>query len=140
MAKKYHPDRVPDEQKSVASEKFTVIHQCYAILTNETTKKQYDDGDTDVIFTKKSRSGLWEQHLKPVSDDDFEQAARTYKNSTKEKEDIIREVVNGNGSMKHLLNTIPYMRIEDQPRILSIIAELTVEKKISNTIKMKKLN
>lgn len=139
MARKYHPDRVLDAEKLDATAKFNTIHQAYSILTNAEMKKRYDDGDTDVIFAKKSRSGLWEQHLKTVSEDDFEQAAQTYRNSVKEKEDIIREIGIGNGSLKHLLNTIPFMRIEDQPRILSIIAGLINEKKISNNIKIKKI-
>lgn len=124
----------------MASDKFNAVHQAYMILTNDDTKKRYDSGDVDVIFSKKSRSGQWEQHLKTVSNDDFEQAAQNYKNSTIEKEDIMREIVIGNGSMKHLLNTIPFMRMEDQPRILSIIAELFEADKISKNIKIKKIN
>lgn len=139
MARKYHPDRVPDEEKSVATDKFNVVHQAYSILANDETKNRYDNGDTDVIFSKKTRSGRWEQHLKTVSNDDFERAAQKYKNSAEEEKDIIREIVVGNGSMKHLLNHIPFMRIEDQPRILSIISELIKANKISNNIKIKKI-
>lgn len=50
----------------------------------------------------------------------------------------MREIVVGNGSMKHLLNNIPFMRIEDQGRILLIVEELANEKKIPNGIKIKK--
>lgn len=110
------------------------------ILTNDETKKRYDSGDVDVLFSKKSRSAQWEQHLKTVSNDDFERAAQKYKNSAIEKEDIMREIVIGNGSMKHMLNNIPFMRMEDQPRILSIITELIEANKISKNIKIKKIN
>lgn len=102
-------------------------------------KKRYDDGDTDVIFSKKTRSDLWERHMKVVADDDFKVAAEEYKNSAKEKEDVIREFVNGNGSMTHLLNQIPFMRAEDEPRIIELIKDLKNENKISSHIKVKKL-
>lgn len=139
MALKYHPDRVSVEEKAVASEKFTIIHQAYTILTNSDLKKQYDNGESDVIFMKKTRSGCWERHMKVVTDDDFEQSAQEYKNSAREKEDIMREFVNGNGSMTHLLNHIPFLRVEDQPRIIAMIKELVNENKIPNDIKIKKI-
>lgn len=77
--------------------------------------------------------------MKVVPDDAFEQAAQEYKNSVKEQEDIIREFVNGNGSMTHLLNHIPFMRTEDQTRIIVIIKELMNTKKIPSHIKIKKM-
>lgn len=78
--------------------------------------------------------------MKIATDDDLKQAAANYKNSTKEQEDITREIVAGNGSMIHLLNHIPFMRVEDQPRILSIIKELIEANKIPKNIKIKKIN
>lgn len=52
----------------------------------------------------------------------------------------MREIVVGNGSLKHLLNNIPFMRIEDQERIVLIVEELANEKKIPNGIKIKKIS
>lgn len=77
--------------------------------------------------------------MKVATDADLEQATVNYKNSDKEKEDIIREIVAGNGSMTHLLNQIPFMRAEDQPRILSIIQELVNTNQIPKSIKIKKI-
>lgn len=138
MAKKYHPDRVPVEDKSVANEKFNVIHQAYTILTNKEMKERYDAGDSEVLFSKKTRTGLWERHMKVLADDDIQLAAEKYKNSPEEKEAFIRETIIGNGSMIHLMNHIPFMRVEDQNRILSIIKWAMYEKKIPNEIKIKK--
>lgn len=104
LALKYHPDRVSAEDKGVANEKFTVIQQAYSILSNAETKDRYDRGEKNIIFGKKSRTASWERHMKVATDDDLEQATANYKNSDKEKEDIIREIVAGNGSMTHLLN------------------------------------
>lgn len=109
------------------------------LLTNDEARSRYDKGEENVIFSKKTRSSQWEQHLKTISDDDFGKAAQEYKNSAKETEDIIREVVIGKGSLKHLLNCIPFMRIEDQPRILKVIEELMKQGKIPSNIKIKKI-
>lgn len=140
MARKYHPDRVSSDEKVVANEKFTVIHQAYSILTNAEMKNRYDGGDTNVIFTKKSRTAHWERHMKAATDDDIEQSRAKYKGSANEKDDIIREITAGNGSLTHLLNHIPFMRVEDQPRILLIIKELMESNQISKNIKIKKIN
>lgn len=139
LARIFHPDRVSVEEKAAANDKFNIIQQAYSILTNEEKKERYDSGECDVLFSQKTRSGHWERHMKVVSDDDFERVAQGYKNSAKEKEDIIREIVVGNGSMTHLLNHIPFMRIEDQPRISAIIKELMVSKQIPSHIKIKKI-
>lgn len=140
LARKYHPDRVLSTEKKVANEKFTIIHQAYSILSNAETKSRYDNGDSNVIFGKMSRTACWELHMKIATDENVNEATGSYKNSAKEKEDIAREIVIGNGSMAHLMNNIPFMRVEDQPRILLIIQELMETKRIPNIIKIKKIN
>lgn len=139
MAREFHPDRVSIEDKTVTNNKFNVIHQAYTILTNEEKKKCYDNGESDVVFSKKAKSAQWERHMKVVPDDVFEQAAKEYKNSAKECDDIVREIIEGNGSLTHLFNHIPFMRAEDQPRIIKIIQELKNVNMIPNHIKIKKL-
>lgn len=129
-----------DEEKANATDKFTVIHQAYLLLSNSETKEKYDNGDKDVVFSKNSRTGLWEQHLKTIPNTDFESVAQAYKNSAEERNDIMREIVIGNGSIKHLMNNVPFMRIEDQERILLIIEELANEKKLPSGIKIKKIS
>lgn len=76
--------------------------------------------------------------MKVVSDDDFEQAAPEYKKSAREQGDIMREIVIGNGSMTHFLNHIPFMRVEDQPRIVAMLKKLVNANKIPSGIKIKK--
>lgn len=78
--------------------------------------------------------------MKIATDANVKEATGSYKNSTKEKEDIAREIVIGNGSMTHLINNIPFMRAKDQPRILLIIKELMESEQIPKSIKIKKIN
>lgn len=81
----------------------------------------------------------WEQHLKAVTNKDIEEASKRYKNSAAEEEDIIRELTFGNGSMTHLLNSLPFMRAEDESRLLIIIKALKQEGKIPEAMKIKKI-
>lgn len=115
----YHPDRVKDSEKAMATVKFNVLHQAYSILSNSITRSQYDAGDTQVLT--KNKTNEWEHYIKIVNNSDFACARQTYQGSFKEESDIVREFVIGKGSITHLFNTIPFMRYEDEPRIIEII-------------------
>lgn len=123
LARRFHPDRVADEDKSIANEKFNILHQAYAILANTETKKLYDAGDTRVFFSKPTIAAKWFHHMKPLTSKDLDDARYQYQGSSSEENDIIREFIIGKGSMTHLFNTIPFMRIEDQPRIIHVLKE-----------------
>lgn len=109
LARSHHPDRVSAADKQISIEKFCIIHQAYVVLANSETKMLYDDGNHDVLFSKKTIAGRWEQHLTTVTTDTAEKAKHSYQGSVKEERDVIREVVKGNGSMIHLLNHVPFM-------------------------------
>lgn len=117
LARIHHPDRVSDAEKSVAKEKFNILHQAYSILANPETKKLYDAGNLRVFFSKPAVVGKWDHYIEPQTSSAIESARQKYKGSNSELNDIIREFVVGKGSMTHLLNTIPFMRIEDEARI-----------------------
>lgn len=121
LARVYHPDRVDVSEKSVANEKFNILHQAYLILANPETKKLYDAGDTHCLFVRPTIALKWEQYIKTIDSVEYESAQRKYQGSSKEENDIIREFVFGKGSITHLFNVIPFMRYEDEARIIEII-------------------
>lgn len=123
LARKYHPDRVPEEEKLIANDKFSIVHQAYSILANPETKKLYDSGETHVLFSKPTIAGKWEQHIRPVTSVDIENARNKYQGTIADKNDVVREFLIGKGSMTHLFNTIPFMRYEDESRIIHMIKE-----------------
>lgn len=133
----YHPDRVSANEKQSATHNFNIIHQAYSILSNPEKKEAYDKG-SDVFITKATVSALWESHLKMVEDSDIERARNNYRQSGKEKADIIREFTTGNGSLTHMLNRIPFMRLEDEDRIIFQIKELIKNGSLPN-LKIKKI-
>lgn len=123
LARIYHPDRVAEDAKVEAKEKFNIIHSAYSILSDPKKKAQYDAG-SNILFTKATITAQWENFLKEVNQDDINNARKKYQGSLTEKNDLIREFVNGKGSLTYLINNIPFMRAEDESRIVEIIKSL----------------
>lgn len=137
MALIHHPDRVPTDEKSIAKEKFSIVHQAYLVLSNVQEKQKYDNG-SDILFAQATRSAEWEHFLKPANDNDMDNARKKYQNSSEERRDIELQFRAGNGSMTHIMNNIPFMRLEDEPRIIEIIKKLITDGKIPKQ-KIKKI-
>lgn len=133
----HHPDRVNTDRKKEANDEFSTIHQAYSILSDPEKKNAYDEG-LDIYLTKATVSAHWESHLKIIEPSSFEQARSSYQGSENEKQDIVREFSRGGGSLTHLLNSIPFMRIEDEIRITNFIKQLMKEGKLPN-MKIKKM-
>lgn len=137
MALLNHPDRVRENDKEVARERFAIIHYAYRILSDPLQREQYNNG-SGVLFVNATKSVEWEHFLRPSTDCEIKDARMRYQNSIKEQNDIEKEFIDGKGSMTHLLNTIPFMRIEDEPRIIEMIKKSINEKKIP-ALKIKKV-
>lgn len=125
----FHPDRVDDKEKFIAKEKFSILHHAYTVLSDTNGRQRYDNG-IDVLFTKATRSAEWEHFLKPASDNEINDTRSNYQNSVEELDSIKREFQAGKGSMTHLLNNIPYMRVEDETRIVEIIQTLIANSQV----------
>lgn len=120
LAKIHHPDRVPESERLIANEKFNIICQAYTVLSNPETKRVYDT-DKNIKISKATIVCDWTKYIKTVDRTVFEDKKMSYQGSLSEKEDILREIISGNGSMTHLYNVIPFMRYEDEVRIIDII-------------------
>lgn len=122
----HHPDRVSENDKAIAKEKISMLHQAYVVLSDSHQRQLYDNG-CDILFAKATRSEEWQQFLKPTTSSDVNNARSKYQNSLEEQRDIQREYLAGNGSMIHMLNNIPFMRVEDEARIVTIIKKMVAE-------------
>lgn len=138
LARIHHPDKSSETDKKLAVEKFKYIHQAYVILSNAESKKKYDDDESTVLFACATVAAEWENYLKVITDRDIIDASNSYKNSLQERSDVLKEYVDGNGSITHIFNTIPFTRREDEPRIIQIIQEAIANQEVPN-IKIKKL-
>lgn len=130
LARIHHPDRVDDAQKEIAKEKFNLLHQAYSILSNPDTKTRYDDGDLRILFEK--TSDKWKHFMRIIDSKDIELARQKYQGTEAEESDIVREIVIGKGSITHLNNVLPFMRFEDEPRIVQLIKRSIALGKIPN--------
>ncbi|XP_055308587.1 J domain-containing protein CG6693-like [Sitodiplosis mosellana] len=113
LARIFHPDRAADFEKNEACEKLNIIHNAYSILSDPMKKRMYDEG-SNILFSKVTIAARWKHYLKPVDLEDIQTARNGYRGSNAEELDLIREFIAGNGSLTHLLNTIPFMRVEDE--------------------------
>lgn len=136
LAKLYQPDRVSESENEEAKQKFLIIHDANTILSDATKKQAYDNG-ADILFTN-SNTAKWEHFLKEINANDMKTGRNNYQGTLQEKNDVKRELVIGNGSLTHLINTIPFMRREDEDRIVNIIKGLIEDGQVPK-IPIKKL-
>lgn len=75
-----HPDRVPEAEKLVATEKFKVLSKLQTILTDKDKKALYDergiieDDDDESV----SWLDLWKQFFKPITTQDIDKYQQEY--------------------------------------------------------------
>lgn len=132
LARMFHPDRAAAHKRNEACEKFNIVHNAYSILSDPIKKQAYDAG-SNVLFSNITVAARWENYLKPIDDDEIVAAQNEYRGSNEEEADLIREFKNANGSLTHLLNTMPFMRVEDEERIVHLLRDLMAEGKVPKT-------
>lgn len=112
------------------SERFSILSRVYSALSDVETKARYDStGEVDQLISSKQLVQM--RNLKPITDDCIEDAKSKYAGTDQEKQDIANLINEaGSCSMTNLLNNIPFMRVEDEPRITASVKLLISEKKV----------
>ncbi|VVC38060.1 DnaJ domain,Ferritin-related [Cinara cedri] len=64
LSLKYHPDKVSENEKKFATEKFKVINQVYSIINDEEKRKSYDAAVASGQLRKQSSS--WQSRARPT--------------------------------------------------------------------------
>ncbi|XP_037047441.1 J domain-containing protein CG6693-like [Bradysia coprophila] len=122
-----HPDRVPDEEKNVATEKFKVLSTINSILTDKDKKALYDErgiiDDNDDDGNLSTWLDLWRTFFKPITTEDIDNFQRDYVGSDLEKTDLKEAYLNGKGCINVMMSSIPFMGVEDEPRFQEIVKE-----------------
>lgn len=124
LSLKFHPDRVAEEEKEEATEKFKVLSKLYSVLTDKNKKALYDDKgviDDDDERDLSSWLELWRSVFKPITDQDIQNYERDYIGSEQEEIDVRKAYVNGKGCINFMMNHIPFMAIKDEPRIQEMV-------------------
>jgi len=127
QALKVHPDRVPEAEKEQATEKFKVLAKINEVLSDDSRRALYDeqgivDDDDDEKFGS-SWLEAFKNIFKPITDSDIDNYKKEYVGSELEKSDLKKAYVNGKGCINYMMEHIPFMVVEDEPRFHETIDE-----------------
>ncbi|XP_022209979.1 J domain-containing protein CG6693 [Drosophila obscura] len=130
-----HPDRVPDDQKEESTEKFKVLSKIYQVLTDTQKRALYDeqgviDDDDDAEGKLSSWLELWSKIFKPISEEDINNYEKEYVESELERTDIKKAYLGGKGCINYLMNHVPFMKVEDEPRIKVIVEAMIAAEEV----------
>ncbi|XP_053663038.1 J domain-containing protein CG6693 [Anopheles marshallii] len=127
-----HPDRVPESDKKEATEKFKVLSKLYNILSDKDSRAIYDErgvvDDDDDAST--NWMDMWQQFFKPLTTEDIQNYQKSYIGSETERTDIKRAYLGGKGCINFMMQTVPFMTCEDEPRIAEIVQEMIDQKEV----------
>ncbi|OSD01576.1 DnaJ-domain-containing protein, partial [Trametes coccinea BRFM310] len=132
LALKYHPDKhagASDEAKAEASLKFQQLGFAYAVLSDETRRKRYDQtGKTDEGADFGPGEGGWEAYFEELYDrvtrDKLDELKKEYQGSSEEVEDLKKAYTETEGSIEDMMTHIPHSTYEDEARFIVIITDL----------------
>lgn len=125
---KVHPDRVPEDEKEVATEKFKVLANVHQVLTDKNKKALYDEQgiieDSDDEGSLSTWLELWKKIFKPITTEEIENYEKEYIGSELERADIKKAYLGGKGCINHIINSVPFIAVESEPRLKKIVQEM----------------
>ncbi|XP_077288428.1 J domain-containing protein CG6693 [Arctopsyche grandis] len=128
LSLKVHPDRVSEEEKLEATEKFKVLGKVHSILSDRSKKLAYDetgafDEEEDEI-SERNWKDYWRMLFKPITEDDIVTYERNYKGSELEMKDLKKAYLEGEGDMDYITDSTPFARVSDEPRLIEILQKM----------------
>ncbi|XP_016922034.1 dnaJ homolog subfamily C member 9 [Apis cerana] len=123
-----HPDRVEEDIKAEATEKFKVLGRIHSILSDNEKRKIYDqsgqyDEESEEIMMR-NWADYWKSLFKKISVEDINNYEKNYKGSDIEINDLKRAYMDSKGDMDYILETVPFTNCDDEPRLHNIIQGL----------------
>lgn len=111
----------------MATEKFKVLSKLHGILSDSDKRALYDDkgiiDDDDDESSGCNWAEMWKTFFKPISTSDIDKYQREYTGSELERLDIKKAYLRGKGCINYMIDSVPFMEVEDEPRIAVIIGE-----------------
>jgi len=126
-ALKTHPDKAPDDKKDEAKEKFQQVAFAYAVLSDPSRRKRYDETGSTSEAVVDSEGFSWtefyqEQYRDAVSEDAIKKFAAQYKGSDEERDDILAAYEEFEGDMDGVYETVMLSNVlEDDARFREVI-------------------
>lgn len=129
LSLKVHPDRVEEDEKLEATEKFKVLGSIHALLTDKDKRAIYDqtrcvdDEDFNVIVDR-DWSGYWRVLFKKITDEDIMAYEKEYVGSAVERQDIKQVYLTAKGDMNYIVDHVQFARTDQEPRIRELLNEM----------------
>ncbi|KAI1173530.1 DnaJ domain-containing protein [Nemania sp. FL0916] len=136
LALKNHPDKVSEDQKQSAHETFQSIAFAYAVLSDPTRRKRYDETGSTSESIVDSDGFSWsdfyhEQFRDAISNDAIEKFATQYKGSDEERDDILIAYEEHEGKMDAVYESVMLSDVlQDDERFRQIIDEAIARKDV----------
>ncbi|XP_026755479.1 dnaJ homolog subfamily C member 9 [Galleria mellonella] len=129
LSLKVHPDRVEENEKLEATEKFKVLGSIHAILTDQNKRAIYDetksvDDDDFNEIAERDWMVYWRLLFKKITLEDIKAYEKEYTGSTQEREDLKQAYMAGKGDMDYIVDHVQFARSENEPRIREVLNEM----------------
>ncbi|XP_026480012.1 J domain-containing protein CG6693-like [Ctenocephalides felis] len=124
LSLKVHPDRVSEEEKEEATEKFKVLGRIHSLLSNRRDKFEYDTDGTISEDDTENWCQYWNIIFREISIQDIVNYEKNYKGSDLELYDLKRAYTDGKGDINYIYSSVPFIGYEDEPRFMEILTKL----------------
>ncbi|XP_045592850.1 dnaJ homolog subfamily C member 9 [Procambarus clarkii] len=125
LSLKVHPDRVDQNDKQDATQKFQTLGKVYSILSDKDRRSVYDEtgevDDENVAPDDRDWDQYWRLLFKKITIEDIKNFESKYKDSEEELNDLKQAYVDGEGDMGYILQNVLCSSIDDEPRFTKII-------------------
>ncbi|XP_011179281.1 J domain-containing protein CG6693 [Zeugodacus cucurbitae] len=128
MSLQVHPDRVEEDKKAEATEKFKVLSKAYTVLSDKEKRDLYDEKgviiDEDDEGKLSSWMDLWGQVFRTVTEEDIVNYENSYVGSALERDDMKKAYLSSKGCINKIMTEVPFLHVKDEPRLQKIIGEM----------------
>ncbi|CAL1531981.1 unnamed protein product [Lymnaea stagnalis] len=131
----FHPDRVSNDSKLIATKKFQVLSQVYSILSDEACRAAYNETgiiDEESVDEERDWEQYWRLLFPKITSKDIQEFAEKYRGSEEEKEDLKNVYLTSEGDMNTVMNTMMCSTFQDEGRYAQILNQLIEDGKVPN--------
>ncbi|XP_028175446.1 dnaJ homolog subfamily C member 9 isoform X2 [Ostrinia furnacalis] len=127
LSLKVHPDRVDENEKLEATEKFKVLGSIHTILSDPNKRALYDetksvDDDDYNVIVDRDWTIYWRMLFKKITDEDIKAYEKEYVGSEQEKNDLKVAYLSGKGDMDYICDQVQFARSDQESRIRGILS------------------